>query len=413
MTTQTIFRSITLVLLAAIAGLLGFLLYDSLTHTEAYLGSDVDDVTEPLDDVDVATNPIEEEGDTVENEMMFVDESVLSLTATVGGITFGNGTGMQIVDDAIVTLHSAGPTLLVTRHVFIDGEVVQEEVELYSEGSWVSPAALSESNNTLIAMFNTRDGFFVSFSYDGGVSWEASEWITDAPVGAAVPTSCLWHEGDELNAMLAWVAPEHQGDGGPLHVATLVDDVWGIERVSDYPYISSPSLDCDADQQSMIIRVEESIEKTGDIDVYFLKREDGEWQEPQYIMRGADPHLAVCDGDYWVGYHDVGANLLHSDDGGETWESKVLSDTGKFGSIACDGDTVVVSWGQWPSLKDANSKAQTRGVGAQVSFDGGETWEEWKPAGDAQGQQISVTDVKNGIVSIFWRTAESLILKTY
>jgi hypothetical protein len=265
---------------------------------------------------------------------------------------------MQIVDDAIVTLHSEGPILYATRHVLIDGETVQEVVELYSGGSWVSPAALSESENVLIAMFATRDGFFVSLSYDAGVSWGEAQWVGDTPVGAAVPTSCLWHEEEELNAMLAWVAPEHQGDGGPLYIATFIDNEWEVERVSDLPYLSSPSLACDAQQQSMIIRSEESVEKTGDIDVYFLKREDGVWTQPEYVIRGADPHLAVCDGDYWVGYHDVGANRLYSSDGGETWE-------------------------------------------------------EWKPAGDEQGQQISVTDVKDGVVAIFWRTEEGLQLKTY
>jgi hypothetical protein len=411
MTTQTIVRSLILLLLALVAGLLGFLLYDSLTHNGAYMQTDeVEEIVEEIDQEE----ELEDEEETFElNEVVYPEESFISVDSSLIGITFGNGTGMQIVDDAIVTLHSERTVLYATRHVMVDDELVQESVALYEAGGWVTPAALSESENSLIAMFITRDGFHAVFSFDGGITWSDAQWVGDTPVGASVPTSCLWHEDDVLHAMLAWVAPEHQGDGGPLYVAEYVDGAWEVEQVSALPYVSSPSLACDAEQQSMIIRSEQSIEKTGDIDVYFLKREDGAWTEPAYVIRGADPHLAVCDGDYWVGYHDVGANRLYSDDEGETWETEVLSKTGKFGAVACDGDVVAISWGQWPSLKDANSKAPTRGVGAQVSFDGGETWEEWKPAGDEIGQQISMMDVRDGVIAIFWRTEEGLMLKTY
>lgn len=413
---QKIYQAIIIFLLTLIAVLLGVLLYDALVYTpqelEEVIAADTvveqESVAVPADTQQVAETDEIESSDSV-----YPSDSFLAFDSTLIGITFGNGTGVQIVDDAIVSLHSIGPKVYATRHADVDGEVSQDQEVIYSSDTWASPGSLSESENTLFASVITRDAFYGVFSFDGGITWTQPDEISSTPVGAAVPTSCLWHEGDELHAMFAWVAPAQQGDGGPLYVATYEEDAWSIEQVTDFPYASSPSLDCDATQQSMILRVEESLEKTGDIDVYFLQRVDGVWQEADYVMRGADPHLAVCGEDYWVGFHDVGAYRLHSSDQGETWTREVMSKTGKFGSIACDGDVVAISWGQWPSLAEANSRATTRGVGAQVSFDGGETWEEWLPAGDKTGQQISMLDVKDGVIVIFWRSSEGLHLKIF
>ncbi len=329
-------------------------------------------------------------------------------------IPYGNGRGVQVTSSAIVTLQTmeAGQVSAI-QHGLEEEEVTQESVTV-ADGSGMafSAASLSEVNDTLLAVWLSPSGITTGFSVDGGMQWGDEEVLTERPTGPSVPSSCLWQDDEgELRGMVAWVDPPTSEDGGPLYVAEYEGGAWGdAVQVGESELISSPSLACFSDHQSMVFR------QDGDsgLHVHFTQRRDGEWEDPEEILLGADPHMAECGDDIWVGYHWNGARRGHSSDGGDTWTYETVDNSGKFGSIACEGNIVAYQWGDYASREAANTKDSTqRTVGVELSFDGGESWESWEPAEGEMEQSIASVDVYDSEVIIFWRSPDSIRIKRY
>ncbi len=415
MTSQTK-HLIAIVVLLIVAIALGAAYYfrsaEGLQYTIPLFEEEVD-LLEPDVEDDLSQEPVveEERAPSIYPSYSFI----ATPDTTRPGVPFGNGTGVQIVDDAIVTVHSENRALYVTRHQLIDDEVVAQSTELSYEGSWSTPGALSESDESLVFLYLTDKGMYTRMSDDGGLSWNEPVRVGENPVGPATPSACLWHEDGELRSLIAWVAPPQSGDGGPVYVGEWDGEGWEVVEVGDFSYASSPSLDCDEGQQSIVLRVAAEAGSTSEIDLYFARRDAaGNWPEPEYVFAGADPHLAVCDEQYWIGYHHRGYSYASSQDAGESWEKTSISTTSKFGSISCDGDVVVTSWGLWPTLRQANERdPDTRQLSAQVSFDNGETWQSWAPVGEETGHGTASSDVVEGAIVLFWRSPEGVHVATY
>lgn len=322
-------------------------------------------------------------------------------------IPYGNGRGVVILSDALLTLHATGGQLIATRHSGSDGALTQEAVIIDTTSSTASGAlsagSLTNSDDTALGVWIGSKGIQASFSSDGGKSWGSHVALASRPVGPATPTSCVWKDQQgELNALVAWVAPPQKSDGGPVYMSRFAVGKWSeTYRVGQLELASSPSLACDSTEQSMVMRNGQ----TNDLRLYFTKSSDGgiSWGEPKEVLRGADPNLAHCGDDYWIAYHWAGTKVAHSTDGGETWSVFTHDASGKFEAVACDGDLVAVTWGDYESQQAAQQKTSPRKVGAAISTDAGANWFRWYPQGEDDHQSTGSLDVDNGLVALFGR----------
>ena len=48
-----------------------------------------------------------------------------------------------------------------------------------------------------------------------------------------------------------------------------------------------------------------------------------------------------------------------------------------------------------------------------ISFDDGETWDNWRPAGEEVNQSIASLSIVDETIAIFWRTLDRIRLTTY
>jgi hypothetical protein len=355
------------------------------------------------DNIEIITEVEESSESTTEEATDPIVSEIIQLDLEQEGsrsVPFGNGKGLGVVNDAVLGIYTDSGSSYATRFT-AEGETT---VELMATGQ-SNASSLSTLGDDALALTYGGSGLTAFFSSDGGLSWTDGENVGSRSQGATVPTSCLWEEDGNLKAMIAWVDPPQLGDGGPLYIRTWDGGSWSeITRVGDQKLASSPTLACDEFARRMVYREG----PTGGIDVWFTIETDGTFSEPVEIFSGADPHMAMCNDVIWVGYHHVGTSLAKSTDGGETWETEQLDQTGKFGSIACSSDTVVASWGHFPTLQAANNAIGSdnqRSAYAKVSFDGGETWTSWKPAGEDVDQNVSTVAAAEGVAYILWETS--------
>lgn len=143
------------------------------------------------------------------------------------------------------------------------------------------------------------------------------------------------------------------------------------------------------------------------------------------MQPGYDPSLCCSGTKPFVGFHtDTNdAHLASSDAAWQTvtevdWDSATAGtqrdDSGKFVSVACAGDTVAASWGDWPNKDDAIQHLDsTRQLGMIVARDGGTTWQTLQPAGTDGGQLVATVAVRDGRVAVLWRTSSALRLAIY
>lgn len=326
-------------------------------------------------------------------------------------VPFGNGKGLGLVEEAILSLYTDDGAVYAGR---FSAGVFENSVKIAPSGPGFSSAAsLSTLGNNALALVTGPLGIQGSWSDDGGYTWSGLESLAPQSDGAQVPTSCLWEEGDDLLAMIAWVDPIQVEQGGPLYVRTFNGESWEeTMQVGSQDFASSPSLVCNSEVRTMAYREGEG----NAIDIWFATETDGSFDDAKEIFDGADVHMAICNETIYLGYHHQGAMLGISKDNGETWSNVQLDTTGKFGSIACSEDTVVVSWGHFPSLKianDAKSNDNQRSAYAQVSFDGGETWNDWHPAGDSVDQNVSTVAAEPGVAYMLWETTGGIRFASY
>jgi hypothetical protein len=360
----------------------------------------------------------EEDHPEIDNEGIDTLDDVLSETNsfqeillgqdTSRSIPFGNGKGLAEVSDATIGLYTDSGSVYLAR--FKDDGY--DTLQLASSGNAISmhASSLSTNGDDVLALWNGAMGIYAAFSSDGGLTWTEEEIIEGRSAGAQVPTSCLWQQDGELHAMASWVDPPISGDGGPLYVRSWKNGQWSeTVEVGNRDLATSPSLNCEDNIRQLMFRDGE----TNKLRVWYSEETDGTWSEPTEEFGGADSHIAVCNGRIWVGHHNVGAHLSWSDDNGETWEKETLDGTGKFGSIACYEDTVIVSWGHYTSLYAAqNREPDSRSVYAKISIDGGETWASWKPVGEEVNQNVSVVSAGPDGVSIMWELPGAIRFST-
>ncbi len=375
------------------------------------------------DDVVVDDDVTDDQASGDENDALITNSSNLPsysdilVDGVTIGVPFGNGRGVVALGDAIVTMHSVNGVVYVDRHTASGGGAEVSSVQLTTKGDngYATPNSLTEENGLMLALWTGKDGMFAMFSHDDGKSFEAAQKIAERSNGNAVPSSCIWMEtSSDPRAMIAWVDPE-VGDGGPMYESTWNNGVWSEPEqiLTDIgsEVLSSPSLNCEIDQQMMSFRYDQG----GSLSVYHAVQTNDAWSDPVYIAPGADPHLAACNNTIWVGYHHGGARLSFSEDNGASWTHELLDETGKFGAIACEGSTVIALYGDYLSQKDANQKAEdSRRLGARVSFDSGTSWEDWRAAGEEVNQGTSTCDVsEDGSVVAYWRATGAARVATY
>jgi hypothetical protein len=394
--------------LALVVGLLGALYFNEASSSiESEAASESEVINEP--------DPIAEEVSPTVIEASpepFYSE-ILTENGKRPSVPLGNGKGVLVTNDAIITLHGESGTVYASRHEDVAGEAVVTSVVIDDGLGNTNPSALSGTGDSVLAMWMATDGPSVSLSDNGGRTWGETTLLAERPVGSATPTSCTWIDSDnQVRAIAAWTAPPISGDGGYLYAREFINGTWEeAVRVGTNELASSPSLACNSQGQMMALRDGD----IGNLNVFLtIRGGDGSWPEPKKVFKGADPHMAWCGNRIWIGYHGIGAFRAYSDDGGDSWEKETLSKAGKFGAIACDEKTVAITWGDFEDLAAANGKDESkRKVGAAVSFNDGETWEDWRPAGEEVNQSIASLSILDETIAIFWRTLDRIRVTTY
>ena len=318
-------------------GLLGTLFFEKTDIKQSSLTSD--------EQINVEETTATSEPTTTEASVDPFYSEILTANGKKPAVPLGNGRGVAVVEDAIVTLHGESGTIYASRHQNIDGEAIVTSVMLDDSFANVNPSALSGVGSTVAATWMATDGLSTSLSDDNGETWSEPFVHAPRPTGSATPSSCAWIDSDnQPHAIVVWTAPPVTGDGGYLYLSEWTDGTWSDpERVGTNELASSPSLACRDKGQMMVLRDGE----IKNLNVFLtIRNDDGSWPDPKKVFKGADPHMAWCGNRIWIGYHSIGAFRAYSDDGGDSWEKETISTTGKFGAITCDEKTVAITPGE-------------------------------------------------------------------
>lgn len=315
--------------------------------------------------------------------------------------------------DAILTLHGSKGAIYASRH-YVDenGETVSDKQTINTmsakgtQASMATPGALASDGENILAVWVEPKGLYGALSKDGGKNWADPEFIGERSVGPLTPSACIWEaKNGDLNAFVSWVLPPQKTDGGPLFLRSWSDGAWGAtQELGAYETASGTNLSCSDEEQSMIFR---DGSDGANLQLYLTTHlGGGEWSEAENILAGADPKLAICGENAYAAYHDRGTHVAKRGEEG-SWEPQLMDEKGKFESLACDEDAVIVAWGAYESIADANNKQNPK-LAVRVSLDEGLSWESWSPDEGDIIKQRSVA-VSGSVFAVLWTETDGVI----
>lgn len=275
----------------------------------------------------------------------------------------------------------------------------------------VSPGALSAEGENVMVVYQSDNGSEhlqkVYVSSDGGDTGDHFI-LGDKGVGASVPTVCVWED----KGLVAWVAPPTDEDKGPLYVASLTNGtIDTVQQIGSETAYSAPSLSCSSAGQSLAVRYQPP--DGGEITTHFAEKINGTFSLRE-VFKGADPSICASGDIIGIASHrGATVNFARSTDRGAVWEMEARDTTARFGNVSCDGDKIFVLYGDWPTTELAMTHDDaTRALGAQISYDGGETFYVEYPAEtdgyqgpassamDSQGIAIVLKDLNREVIRI-------------
>lgn len=298
-----------------------------------------------------------------------------------------NGKAVARVSDGVIGLYAdGGDNYLAT--LTGSGELT---TQLIANG--VSPGTLTALKDAVLAVTQLDTGsqrqMKATWSTDGGKTGSDLD-LGDKGVGPAVPSACLWQEGSDVKGLVAWVAPPTEEDGGPLYVVELTNGIVGtVQQVGSEEGFSAPTLSCSSDGRFMAVRSQPDADT--EITIHFGERVNGSFSLKE-VFKGADPSLCVAGNHAWIGSHrGAQANLSHSTDDGNTWDTTELDASARFVSVSCFENKIIAFYGKWPDTPSAvHHDSATRQAIGKFSNDGGKTFVTHQPAG-TEGNQTSTS----------------------
>lgn len=228
----------------------------------------------------------------------------------------------------------------------------------------------------------------VRTSGDGGRTWSQPVMLGVRPAGPPLPTACVYRQQGRLLRVAAWSAQSSQSDG-PLVIAIHDGTQWlpPVEHVAIRS--SGASLHCTENGGAEIVWRDHRQGSNGpNVSLWMAHVSPAGALEDE-----RDTHLAVSDdGLLW--------NEVDTD--GAQAGLQPLDETGQYATVACAGQIVLATSGDWPTKADADARTETHRVGAAYSRDGGRTWFRVVPDGQGGGQRAMSTVAATDAAWVLW-----------
>ncbi len=242
-----------------------------------------------------------------------------------------------------------------------------------------SDATLAGDGDDLLVVYVDRrsDPMQARTSGDGGRTWSQPVMFGVRPAGPPLPTACVYRQQGRLLNVAAWSAQPSESDG-PLVIAIHDGTQWLPPVEHGAIRSSGASLHCTENGGAEIVWRDHRQGSTGPNVSLWMARVShaGALEDERRILTHAfDPSFCRSGDRRWVAHHSAinDAHLAVSDDGllwnevdtdGAQAGLQPLDETGKYAAVACVGQIVLATWGDWPTKADADARTDTRRVGA-------------------------------------------------
>lgn len=236
---------------------------------------------------------------------------------------------VAIVDDDVVVMTRNAVGDVTATQTIATGNVDLPAISISGETVAVGWTEVSGRNMSVR----------VALSFDGAVRFDDAMTLGTGNGLSLAATQgkifAAWHEGIEKRGSTK------------IMLRVFQDGEWTAAQRVDASTAAPVWAAIDAFDEKVTVVWRDNRE--GDYTVWLRRSDDAgvTWRDEQQLveLKSGDPDVCITDDDHvWVAHHGTGdVTLLHSQDGGATFESRAIGD-GWFAHLSCTDDAVAVAW---------------------------------------------------------------------